>query len=172
MSGDDDLDLSILDYDQIAWHFADKAESIEKEFPKLSTPLLYASKAVMALKRLSNRKSFSPRHLEDWRRNCTWMVYCKGVLNEEIAELDADHQDMKSDLQDAAFKSLVQRGIKISDEKVRGEVRLNKDFRKLDRQLSELRAILAHVLDHCDQFKLIKDVLVQESTLTKYMMAP
>jgi hypothetical protein len=167
----DDLDLSELGYYQVAGYFSDKALAIEERFPNLMTPLLYAAKAVMALEKLNARKSFSPVHLEQWRRNCTWLPYCRGVLTEEIAKLDADHQDMKSDLHKEVVKSLVQQGMRSSNEKINAQMRQNREFRKLDRHLSELRAILAHVLDHCDQFKLIKDVLVQESTLTKHMMA-
>jgi len=164
-------DLKELGYDQIAAHFSDKALEIEDTIPSLMEPLLYAAKAVLALKKLNGRRAFSIVHLERWRMSYPWVVYAKGRLGETVATLDSDVKDLKSDLQEEAFKSLGRRGIKISDEKVQGQIRTNKEFREKERQLSDLRAILSHVLDHCEQYKLIKDVLVQESTLMKRMTA-
>jgi len=163
-------DLKALGYDQIAAHFADTAIELEADFPHLMEPLLYAAKGVLALGRINTRK-FDISHLEGWRMNVAWMTYAKGRLQEQVARLDSDVKDMRSDLQKDAFRYLRQSGIRVSDEKAQAHMRQNKDFRTLDRQLSVLRAILATVLDHCDQYRLIKDVLVQESTLTKHMMA-
>jgi len=165
-------DLSVLNYEQIAAHFADSAVEIGKDFPTLMEPLLFAAKGVIALGKINSKIRFDIKHLEKWRRNVAWLTYAKGALMEKVAKLDTKVRDMKSDLHDEAIKSLSRRGIKISDEKIQMEVRKNEEFRKTDGQLSDLRAILSHVLDYCDQYKLIKDVLVQESTLTKHMMAP
>lgn len=164
-------DLKALSYEQIAGYFSDKALELEDDFPHLMEPLLYAAKGVLALGRLNSKREFSPSHLEKWRMNVAWMTYAKGRLQEDVAKLDCDAKALKSDLMDEAFKSLARRGIKISDEKIQGVVRQNKEYRRTDRQLSVLRAILSTVLDHCDQYKLIKDVLVQESTLVKRMMS-
>jgi len=175
MDTNDELDitghLEVLGYDQIAAHFSDNALALEADFPRLMEPLLYAAKGVLSLGKLNSRKTFTPGHLEKWRMGVSWLTYAKGALQEQVAKLDCDVKDLKSDLQDEAFKSLARRGIKISDEKVQGYIRLDKEFRRIDRQLSVLRAILATVLDHCDQHRLIKDVLVQESTLTKRLMS-
>ncbi len=162
------VDLSVLGYDQIAGHFADRAQEIGDDFPFLMEPLLYAAKGVMSLGKM-NKKKFGNPHLEKWRMNVTWLVYAKGRLTETVAKLDQQVKNLKSDLQHPAFKTLGHMGIKVSDEKVQNVIRQNKDFRKLDGQLSELRAILAHVVDQCDHYRLIKDVLVQESTLLKRM---
>ena len=164
-------DLDKLGYEQIAAFFANKALEIESEFPKLLEPLLYASKGVLALGSLNSHKRFTPAHLEKWRMNAAWMTYAKGAIQDQVSKLDNDLKDLRSDLQDDAFKSLARRGIKISDEKVQGIIRQDKNCRTLERQLSVLRAILMAVLDHCDQYKLIKDVLVQESTLAKHLMS-
>lgn len=164
-------ELDELGYDQIAGYFADKAMELEDEFPDLMEPLLYAAKGVMALGNLNKRRNFSETHMQKWRMNVAWMTYAKGRLQEEVAKLDCDVKDMKSDLQKSSLQYLVQSGIKISDEKIQARMRQNKEFRTKDRQLSVLRAILATVLDHCDQYKLVKDVLVQESTLIKRQMA-
>ncbi len=163
--------LAQLGYDQIAGYFSDRALELEADFPALMEPLLYAAKSVLALGKLNERRQFTPGHLERWRMNVAWMTYAKGALQEQVAKLDVAAKDMKSDLMEDAFKSLARRGVRISDDKVQGLVRQNKDYRVLDGQLSVLRAILSTVLDHCDQYKLIKDVLVQESTLTKHLMA-
>lgn len=170
MDEDELASLDELGYDQIAAYFSDKALELEAEFPHLLTPLLYASKSVLRLGELNSRKSFSAFHMEKWRMNVSWMTHAAGVLREEVARLDSDVKDLKSDLQKESFKYLVQSNIKISDEKMLTRMRQNAEFRTADRQLSVLRAILTTVLDHCDQYKLIKDVLVQESTLIKRQM--
>jgi len=164
-------ELKELSYDQIAGYFADKAMELEDDFPHLMEPLLYAAKGVMALGSLNKKRAFSDIHLQKWRMNVAWMTYAKGRLQEEVAKLDCDVKDLKSDLQKESLRYLVQSNIKVSDEKVAARMRQNKEFRTADRQLSVLRAILATVLDHCDQYKLIKDVLVQESTLIKKQMS-
>jgi hypothetical protein len=165
------VDLSVLGYDQIAGHFADRAVEIGDDFPRLMEPLLYAAKGVMALAKLNKQRVFRQGHMEKWRMNVSWLVYAKGALTEKVAKLDTKAKDLKSDLWDTAVKSLGHRGIKISDDKIQNVIRQNKEFRTLDGQLSDLRAILAHVVDHCDHYKLTKDVLVQESTLTKRIMS-
>jgi hypothetical protein len=163
------VDLSVLSYDQIAGHFADRAIEIGASFPDLMEPILYAAKGVMAIAKINRKRSFGSPHMEKWRMNVAWLVYAKGRLTEQVAKLETQVKNLKSDLQHPAFKKLGGMGIKISDEKVQNIIRQNKEFRELDGQLSELRAILAHVVDQCDHYKLIKDVLVQESTLLKRM---
>ena len=163
-------DLKELGYDQIAAHFSDKAIELEAEFPRLMEPMLYAAKAILALGRLNSKRKFAISHLEKWRMNSSWMLYAKGALQEKVAELDSDVRELKADLQEEAYRTIVRMNMRVSDEKVQAQLMKNQDFRVKSRQLSELRAILAHVLDHCEQYRLIKDVLVQESTLTKLMV--
>lgn len=160
-----------LGYAQIAEHFGDVADEVANDFPNLQEPILYAAKGILALESINKKKRFSPNHLEKWRMNLAWLNYAKGALTEEIGKLTPKLEDLRSDLQTSTIKSLAKKGIRISDEKIRAELRKNEKFRELDRQLSVLRAILSHVVSHGDSYRSARDVLIQESTLTKHMMA-
>lgn len=165
-----DKDLEQLTVLQQAAHFSDRVADLEADFPHLMLPMLHASKSVLALDVLCSGR-FTIAHLEKWREGIKGIVYAKNALQEQVASLEMDCKDMRSDGQKDAYRYLRQAGIRVSDEKVQAHLRQNEDYRKRDRQLSVLRAILTSVLDQVEQYKLIKDVLVQESTLTKRMMA-
>lgn len=163
-------DLDDYGHEYIAENFVELSEEVAQFDENLRAPLLYGAKGIMVFGELAKNKNFGPETLATYRQGCSWMIFCKGRLGSAVNKLDNKLKTMRANSIDDVMRELARKGIKISDAKIEDQLRKNKNFQALETQLSLLNGIFAHVLDHCNQYRLLKDVIIQESANVRQLM--
>jgi hypothetical protein len=163
-------DLEALGHDYIAENFIELSGEVAQFNENLRSPLLYGAKGIMVFGELSKDKNFGPSTLAAFRQGCSWMVFCKGKVGEAVGKLEHKLKVFRATSADDVMRELARKGVKISDAKIEDQLRKNDKFQELEAQLSVLNGIFAHVSDHCFQYRLLKDIIIQESANVRQMM--
>lgn len=124
----------------------------------------------MVFGKVGATRNFSPDILATFRQGCSWMIYCKGKIGEAVSRREHKLKVLKAGLVDDVMKDIARKGIRISDAKIETQISKNEKVQAMEGQLSVLNGIFAHVMDHCFQYKLLKDIIIQESANVRQMM--
>lgn len=135
--------------------------------------LLYISKGMFYYVELTSAKKvmWAPEVLKLWRQAGINIAFGKGVIRRELKKVEQEYEQLKSVLELDALRTVKKRGGRGGKDSVIAEVRrTSRKFCRLEREMSDLSAILEATDTLLYQFNLVKDIIIQESVNTRQHM--